>query len=394
MRASAVLVAGAAITACSAGPAPAPPSARISPTSPAPTSTRPSTRASYGANGTHFPVDLNWPGEQAALEFEAECTWTDIARRVQGLTAAEVAAGVIIRVLPGTLPGGGGQSSSPAVMTQVGNQNWTRNVLIVPRDGFGSVLVSPEGIRIDECARLSFFGFLSEGSFTLTRCVDLQMGWSRWSGAGVTRGARNIAFYELILGFRRGQDDTAGFRPIETFEMTGLERHGCVFGPSVKPEGDSAHIDTVQLEGTGTGPFGGYDNTDCVDFGSSNSVNVLHTRLSYASFAHCMILGGQLPWTVYPLAAGDYQGDPNAFAGGCLDVRLSDSIVVGPIGSLGYTSVTDTRLSYQPVESQAPSGSGAWTVDPSIASWGRADIMSMQEIPDYETSTLTALWAW
>ena len=181
---------------------------------------------------------MNWPGEQAALEFEAQCDWKDIARRVQGLTAAEVAAGVIIRVLPGTLSGGGGQSSSPAVLTQVGNQDWTRNVLIVPRDGFGSVLVASQGMRLDECARLSFFGFLSEGSFTLTRCVNMQMGWSRWSGAGVTRGARNIGFYELILGFRRGQDDTAGFRPIETFEMTGLERHGLRLGPSVKAAGE------------------------------------------------------------------------------------------------------------------------------------------------------------
>lgn len=339
-------------------------------------------------------MDLDWPGQRAALEFEVECDWADIVRRIQGLTADEVAKGVIVRVKPGTLPGGGAGSSSPVVMTHVGNQEWTRNVLIVPRDGFGSVVVSSSGIRIDQCARLSFFGFLSEGSFTLTRCVDMHMGWSRWSGAGVTRGARNIGFYELILGFRRSQDDTAGFRPIETFEMTGIERHGCVFGPSVKAAEDAAHLDTVQLEGTGVGRFGGYVSTDCVDYGSSNAVYILHTRLSYASFEHCMILGAQLPWTVYPLRPGDYQGEPNAFAGGCLDVRLRDSIVAGPIGSLGYTSVVDTRLSYQPVESQAPSESGEWTVDPSIAAWGSADIMALQEIRDYEVGTLKALWVW
>lgn len=357
-------------------------------------STRPAPRTSFGANGTHFPSDLNWPGEVAALDIEVECGWEEIARGVRGLTAAEVARGVTIRVQPGTLPGGGGRSSSQAVLTRAGNQEWTRNVLIVPRDGFGSVLVASEGIRLEQCARLSFFGFLSEGSFTLTRCVDMQVGWSRFSGAGVTRGARNIGLYELVLGFRRGQDDTMGFRPTEAFEMTGLQRHGCVFGPSVKVAEDSAHMDTVQLEGTGAGSFGGYESTDCVDFGSSNSVYVLHDRLSYASFAHCMILGGQLPWTIFPLSPGDYAGDPNAFSGGCLDVRLRDSIVVGPIGSLGYTSVVDTRLSYQHVESQAPSGSGAWTVDPSIAAWGGADIMAVQDIPDYENSTLEALWAW
>lgn len=361
---------------------------------PVATSTRPALRQSYGVNGTHFPADLPWPGEQAPLEFEAECEWADIARRVQGLTTDEVSRGAIIRVKPGTLPGGGGRSSSPIALAYVGNQNWTRNVLIVPRDGFGSVVISENGIRIDQCARISFFGFVSEGSFTLTRCVDVQMGWSRWSGAGVTRGARNIGFYELVLGFRRVTDDTVGFRPIQTYEMTGLERHGCVFGPSVKPDGDSSHLDTVQLEGTGTGRFGPYTSVDCVDFGSSNAAYVLHPRLSMASFEHCMILGSTLPWSVFPLLPGDYEGEPNAFSGGCQDVRLRDSIVAGAVGSVGYTSVVDTRVSYLPVESQAPRDEGEWISDPTIAAWGRADIMREQEVPDYEIDTLAALWVW
>jgi hypothetical protein len=373
-----------------------PPSSPTSTSSrpPVVSSARPAARPSYGLNGTHFPEDTPWPGEEAAHELVAECDWVDIARKVSGLSSAEVAAGAVVRVKPGTLPGGGSKSSSPVALGNVGNQAWTRNVLIVPLEGFGSVTVSDAGIRIDQSARISLFGFVSAGGFTLTRCVDIEMGWSRWSGGGITRGARNVGFYELVLGFRQDSNDTIGYRPIETYEMTGLTRYGCVFGPSVKPADSGAHCDTVQLEGTGTGVFGGFTSVDCVDYGSSNAAFVMHTDLTFADFQHCLVLAGQLPWQVYPLRPGDYEGDPNAFAGGCQDVRLSDSVVSGAVGKIGFTTVTDTSLSYAPTASQGPTVSGSWTVDTGIPGWGRDKIMSLQEVPDYEIPTLRSLWVW
>lgn len=392
------MAAGATTVACTPTPQPSPtrtpsPTATATPTRAA-SSGRPAVRASYGVNGTHFPPDTPWPGEQVANELVAECDWGDIARLVQGLNAAQVAEGAIIRVKPGTLPGGGATSSAPAVLTKVGNADWTRNVMIVPRDGFGSVTMADKGIRIDQSARLSLFGFVSAGGFTLTLCNDMEMGWSRWSGGGVTRGARNVGFYELVLGFRQDPNDTVGFRPIEAYEMTGITRQGCVFGPSVKPADSKAHCDTVQLEGTGSGAFGGFESVDCVDYGSSNAAMLVSGQLSYAEFRHCLVLGGQLPWQVYPLRPGDYQGDPNAFAGGCTDVRLSDSVVVGAIGKVGFTTVTNTSLSYAPTAGQAPSSSGSWTVDTATTGWGREQIMALQEVADYEVPTLRALWAW
>jgi hypothetical protein len=357
-------------------------------------STRPPFRSSFGPNGSHFPTDLAWPGEVAATELVAECDWVDIARKISGLTAAKVAAGAVIRVKPGTLPGAGYTSSSRAALTGVGSADWKRNVLIVPRDGFASVTIANAGVRFDKCARLSFFGFTGAGGVALTQCTSFQLGWSRFAALNITRGGRDLGFYELVVGFRQNAEDTVGVRPTDTHEMVNLVRQGCVFGPSVKPAGSSAHCDTIQLEGTGSGAFGPISSIDCVDYGSSNAAELLQDKLSKAEYTHCLILGGQLPWRVYPLRTGDYQGDPNAFAGGCRDVRLTDSVVAGAIGRMGFTHVNNTRLSYAPQGSQQPSQSGSWTADPSVASWTRDQIMAQQAIPDYELPTLRNLWVW
>ncbi|WP_297083017.1 hypothetical protein [uncultured Demequina sp.] len=357
------------------------------------TSERPTLASSYGPNGTHYPDALTWPGEVAPTELTADCDWAEIADILASLTAEQVAAGVVIRLRPGSLPGEGAKSSSTPVLGAAGDAAWERNVLICPLDGFGSVTFT-DGIRLDHCARLSFFGFSSEASFVLTECQSMQVGWSRFSGMNVTRSGVDIEFHELVLGFRRDPEDTAGVRPTETFEMSSIVRRGCVFGPSVKANDSDAHCDTIQMEGTGTGPFGPFVSVDCVDFGSSNAAELLSGGLQRAEYTHCLILAGLLPWTVYPLEAGDYQGEPNAFSGGCPDVRLVDCTVVGAVGRMGFTEVRGSTLSYYPQDSQQPRVTGAWEVDESTARWTREDIMARQALPDYSDETLRGLWVW
>ena len=401
LQGSFVLIATGFLSSCALGPKASPlgattaPSSRFSTASSTfyPFSHRPEVAKSYGPNGTHYPADVIWMGDVAATEIVANCDWADIGHRISTLTAAQVAAGVAIRVRRGTLNGQGSNSGSPPVLAQLGDPTWARNVLICPLEGFGSVVIDG-GIRLDGCTRLSLYGFLSSDPFVLTQCVDLQVGWSRFGGMNVTRGGVNIAFYELVTGFRRSADDTSGVRPTEDFAMTNILRSGCVFGPSVKPAGSAAHCDTIQMEGTGTGEFGPLLTEDCVDYGSSNSAELLSAELASAEYRHCLILADRLPWTVFPLQSGDYDGVPNAFAGGCTDVRLFDSIVVGAVGAMGFTEVSATTLSYSPQASQQPRDAGKWTVDASTASWTRKDIMSLQELSDYANDTLAAVWQW
>ncbi|MCS5736047.1 hypothetical protein [Herbiconiux daphne] len=403
LKGSFIVAAAGVLAACTADEAPSSPtpSASRPPATPTPTpeptrsgGARPAAAVSFGPNGTHYPAELPWLGEQAATELVAECDWADIAAKIATLDAATTAAGAIIRVKPGVLPGEGSKSSSPAALTEVGGADWTVPVVICPLEGFGSVTVAAEGIRLDKCAGLAFYGLLSTGAFTLTQCSNLQIGWSRFDGMGITQGGTAIAMYELVLGFRQNETDTAAVRPTEAYAMTDISRHGCVFGPSVKPEGSEAHCDTIQLEGTGSGPFGPFTSVDCVDYGSSNSAELLKDNLIYADYQHCLILGGLLPWLVQPLKPGDYSGEPNAFAGGCRDVRLTDSVVSGAVGRMGFTTVENTTLSYEPVAKQQPSQSGSWTFDPAIKGWTRDDILGLQSVPDYEVATLTKLWAW
>lgn len=355
---------------------------------------RPRLATSFGPNGTHFPMDAPWLGARATTEIEVAADWTAIANAVRSLRAAQVAGGAVIRVRPGTLPGAGAGSSSPSVLSSVGDPSWSRNVLICPRDGFGTVVVASQGIRLDMCARLALFGFVSSGSFVLTNCAKLAIGWSRFDGANITRGGSTLAFYELVLGFRYNAEDTAGMRPTGTTVMSDITRHGCVFGPSVKPANSSAHCDTIQLEGTGTGAFGPFTSVDCVDYGSSNAAFLLHDRLSRAELRHCMVLADELPWKVFPPRSGDYRGQPNAFAGGCRDVRAYDSVIVGPIGRVGFTQVHNTTLSYRPQAAQLPRVSGAWRVDTVASQWSASDIMSQQVLGDYSAASLAALWRW
>ena len=175
--------------------------------------------------------------------------------------------------------------------------------------------------------------------------------------------------------------------------MTNMSRYGCTFGPSVKAAGSEAHSDTIQLEGVGTGTFGPFISVDCVDYGSSNAVIQVQPRVTRVEYHHCLVLGGELPWQVFPLQSGDYVSAPNAFSGRCLDVQLYDSVVCGAIGALTYTIVENTSLSYQPQAKQQPTVSGSWTVDPRIASWDAAQIMELQTT-GYSDAELTELWRW
>lgn len=368
---------------------------KISPSpKPQPTSLRPGVVPSFGPNGTHYPASLPWLGEVVPVEVEVDCTWNSISNALARLTPEQVAEGVAIRVAPGELVGKGSRSGSTPVLSGRGEDSWTRNVLILPRDGYGTVRVVEEGIRINESQRISLFGFdAPDVGMVLTECRDIDLGWTRWSSLNITRSGQNISLFEVVLGFRRNEEDTFGVRPTDALPMQEIHRYGCAFGPSIKPQGSEAHCDSLQLEGQGTGPFGPFTSMDCVDFGSSNAAVLIHTNVSMASFSHCLILGERLPWKVLPLQEGDYAGEPNAFAGGCLDVRITDSIVCGPIGRLGYTEVHNTVLSYPPAARQRPSRSGEWTVDPSVLDWSREDILSRTGT-DYSPNSLAAIWGW
>jgi hypothetical protein len=359
-----------------------------------PTSIPPTVAQSYGPNGAHYPDDVGWLGNAAPHELEADCSWPSITGAFRSLKPSEIAEGATIRVRPGTLIGAGAGSSKPPVLSSLGDIAGVGQVLVCPRDGYGSVRVEGQGIRIDNCHGLALFGIDGpDVEAYFTSCSRLSVGWGIWSGMSFTRFGRDIALYEVVLGFRRGEDDTFAVRPTDGGSMTDLRRFGCVFGPTVKNEASEAHCDTIQLERTGSGEFGPFTSVDCVDFGSSNAVVQAHDRLSTLQYEHSLILGGTLPWTIFPLQPGDYVGDPNGFSGNCMDVRLSDSTVNGAVGRTNFTRVVGSTIGYPVVASQQPTVEGAWGVDPGVARWSGDDIRAVAGT-DFSRESLSSNWTW
>ena len=97
---------------------------------------RPAVVRSFGPNGTHWPAHTPWIGD-AVTTVEVACTWAAIRTALLAVTASKAAAGVHIKVRPGTLPGLGASSGSKAVLQGLGSAQWSKNVLISPRDGWG-----------------------------------------------------------------------------------------------------------------------------------------------------------------------------------------------------------------------------------------------------------------
>jgi hypothetical protein len=383
------------LAACVPGPAPAPTIATPTPTPSKDVQPRPVVAGSFGANGTHYPDDLPWLGDVGAHEVEVDCSWAAIASAVRGIKPSEWEAGAIIRVRPGILVGGGAGSSKPAVLSGLGDMEGTGQVIICPRDGYGTVRVEQQGIRIDNCHGLAIFGIDGpDVEAYLTNCSRITMGWGIWSGMSLTRAGLDIALYEIVLGFRQSETDTFAIRPTDGLPFSNISRYGCVFGPSVKPDGSEAHCDTIQLERTGSGDFGPFVSVDCIDLGSSNAVVQAHDRLSSLEYQHSLVLGGQLPWTVYPLQPGDYAGDPNAFSGNCMDVRvLGGSVVNGPVGRTNFTVVTDSTIGYPVADSQQPVVEGTWAIDPGVSAWSGDQIRSLAGT-DFSRASLSANWIW
>ena len=157
-------------------------------------STRPTVVPSYGPNGTHWPAHTPWIGDTAAKIIVVDCTWKAIETAIVSVTDAEAAAGVHIKVRPGSLPGNGVSSgSTPVMKTRIGKQTWTQNVLVSPRDGWGTVKVTASaGARIREMYGVTI-ARIDATEILLTNCSR-----SVWAQSKMSVGLRMASSYESI----------------------------------------------------------------------------------------------------------------------------------------------------------------------------------------------------
>ena len=367
---------------------------------------RPTLVRSFGPNGTHYPASTPWFTETSGITVvDVACTWAAIAAGVNGLTDAQANAGARIRVAPGTLTGSGAATSSAAVLSNLGNAAWTKNVLIMPRDGWDTVKISG-GFKLTNCKRISWFmpGDHTSGVFYLgPGCDRTYIGWGKYHSGNIKESGTDCGTYEVVVGFRQApgnQDSFQGWPYQGT--ITGMEHHGSTFGPAVKLIDDTGHCDTVQYEAIGSNASlaGTFLHRDCVMYGSSNQTFQLAGPGGPGwnlTLDKCLVLGS-LVWTrIFPIQSDWYDptGNPtNGLGGGNALVNVADSFIVGKSNAQRYGTVSNTRIAStgtMPVPT-----SGAFIEDASIANWTAADIYS--RTLEVHTATginnLKNIWKW
>lgn len=323
----------------------------------------------FGPTGHHWPSRTPRPYDAFDASVECECSWEAIAESITAVDAAAPDGTARVLVRPGTLPGGGAGSTSEAVLEKIGREGRASRVLVIPRDGVGSVTMDGS-IRIDAVIGVAFAGFWSfPRSVVLTSTRDFAWAWSKGQAFNITSGASgpsdDVEFVECVTPEASSSDsDTWAFRTADN-PYSNLSVRGCYLAPTYKPDDSSAHCDTLQLSGNADKE--GLLLEDTVLFASTNAGFIPSAGATGVVFDHSLLVGGDRMLERYPLpdGANDFtSGLPAAVnAAGSVDqMSAKDSVFVGGVRGT-FLEVENSRSSAaEPPEAT----SGSFTSDPSL----------------------------
>ncbi|WP_438479229.1 hypothetical protein [Oleiharenicola lentus] len=331
--------------------------------------------ASFGPNGTHWPSLLPTPfmyDPSVANIIDVACTWTAIRNAILTVTPEMAAAGVLIRVAPGELPGNGSGATSTPVIQNVGSATWTKRVTVAPRDGYGTVqigIAANIGARIHNVHGVCFAGFIAR-ALRPSACVNSAIAWTKitvWLGASASTNmnSSNMEFVEVVLpNLDLTGDDNAQVATSTNGTVDNFQFIGCYFAPDYRANG-SQHSDTLQFQGSSA-----YSNAvfrDTAMFSSSNCA-IQTGSLAGLIMEHCYIAALAPALSRYPYPVGYTPPNPDdvgkPFNGGGTDFRIRDSILIGRM--TGYTSATIAEVTNTRATQGTTVASGAWTIDSSL----------------------------
>lgn len=334
--------------------------------------------ASQGPNGTHWPSVIPTPfmyDTTVPNIVDVACSWSAISTAIAAVTPAQAAAGVLIRVAPGSLPGNGAGSTATPVLQNLGSSSWSKRVTVAPRDGYGTVTMSA-GIRIFKVHGVCFAGFIGTG-WQHHACNRSAVAWTKltaWLGSYGTAGetTTDVEFVEVVLPtYYVGTGDTAdiysGGGNISNYRLT-----GCYMAPRYRPPGPS-HTDTLQFAtGSGGGTYSNMQLRDSAFFASSNAAVQTGSMIGM-SVTNCYVAAGATSLTRYPFPAGANTDSGEArkiFNGGNAasgynatnSIFIGDSVYSLPAGSHLWSTVSNTKTDRVYPTDQQPI-TGSWTVD-------------------------------
>ncbi len=413
----------------------------------APASTAGPTRvASYGPNGTHWPEDTPWKNEVVPNMIEVDCTWAAIKTAIQSVTDSMAAAGTIIKVRPGSLGGNGGSAGSTPVLSLAGSKTRSRNILVMPRDGFGSVQIT-NSVRINQVYGVTF-ALLDARDVGVTRtgCTNTHLAWCLVD-ASRTVGLKgeiteNCNSYEVINlevrvkdvdphGSGSGYDNTdntTGSAWLRNCHMT-----GCYGAPAYLPDPTDpfyagqdvgyGHNDTWQLYGSNM--YYGFFFKDCSFWASPNCAIQIgkfgtsgasadqaaaHARVdavngtsgvgatTYLEVDHCLLVDAKkgsevrypIPEHAKALTVPQAINDRGAYD----RMDLKNSIIYGSVysssGNTRYRTVDNVTTNKTQISTLIAPGGGSWTVNPAMDTWTVAQWNALSPIPSVEY--LTSIW--
>ncbi|MCC2034044.1 hypothetical protein [Microbacterium allomyrinae] len=343
----------------------------------------PSPSGLFGPDGSHWPARTPRPDDTFGSVVEVDASWPAIAQAIASAVSAHPAGKVKIAVRPGAFAvGRGAQSSDAGVLANVGATGRPWRVLVVPRDGWGTVTASgsldtadSQGYAFVGIAGIALMGFdFTRQAVLLRNSTDVAIGWSTFGQLNITANATidvsDIELVECVLPDQvNSETDRMAFRIANDFSISGVRMRGCYVAPAYKAGGSSSHCDTLQTSrSSGSGTHRDLSFEDTVFFQSSSQV-LMFENTSSVTLSHVAVLGGLRGTDRYPLAAGRHV----MTAENALHARTDDpvegvvairSTLLGSITAWRFASVDDTTVSKS---TSAPVASGAFTVDDDYA---------------------------
>lgn len=360
----------------------------------------PAAEPSFGPNGTHWPSGTPWFTGDVDVEVESACSWPAIAAAItDAIATAEPDATVRILVAPGTLPGFGAGSGSPAALQDVGDIERTTRVLVYPRDGYGTVTVT-ESWRWLRVYGVAFAGIVTTGGFLASGCTGSAFARMRVDTAYNVYGVdgvdstENVELVEVVVPNSQLRDeDVSSLRTPSAGRgaLRYITRVGCYTAPGYKKKGSNAHTDTVQLSGQNDNYYGDFTSIDCIDFASTNTAMQIGSAPN-VRYQHCLVVGGEVGKDVYPLPdEAEQDGSHGASNGpgsrfGCTAI---DTTFIGSMGAATWGEVENSTVGYASTADDPEQGE--WIVDPDILTWRAADIRELSPEPTAEY--LARIWA-
>lgn len=349
--------------------------------------------AAFGPTGAHWPTRTPLKTDTFEFSIDVDPTWKAIADGIAKANAAGATKNAVVRVRPGTLPGNGAGSSSTPMLANIGKTGRTTRVLVVPRDGVGTVKLAAS-MRLDRVRGVAFVGIWAYPySIVFSAVQDFAWAWSKGQAFNISANSseptKDVELVECVSpDGRLTEGDVWAFRTAGQ-TMTGVSVVGCYIAPSFKPAGSEAHCDTLQFSGTHA--VQGAVIKDSVIFASTNAAVIPFDRAVDIGFQHSLVVGGDRMLQRFPLPDGANQytsGFPSAVNGsGTVDIlSAQDSTFIGAVRGV-WKSAVNTTVSLQ---SPPKATSGSFTSDTSLASIGGDWLDQMAPVPT--DARLLAMW--